>query len=121
MSTGACRSRAQHLLLKTGARPIGAPNQQDDLSDDVAQKESLVVGTNAIRNKISTGGAQCGWLVVQTILDGPGQLRTVEFIVVGSPDPRQCEAMVRAAGTGVCPEDMVRAARRLSERELEKV
>ena len=90
------------------------------LSDDIAQKESLVVGTNAIRNKISTGSAQCGWLVVQTILDGPGQLRTVEFIV-GSPDPRRCEAMVRASGTGVCPEDMVRAVRRLSERELEKV
>jgi hypothetical protein len=38
MSTGACRSRAQHLLLKTGARLIGAPNQQDDLSDDIAQR-----------------------------------------------------------------------------------
>ena len=91
------------------------------LSDDIAQKESLVVGTNAIRNKISTGSAQCGWLVVQTILDGPGQLRTVEFIIVGTPDPRRCEATVRASGTGVCPEDMVRAVRRLSERELEKV
>ena len=74
---------------------------------------------NANRIILSADRALGGWLVWQTLLDGPGQSRTQEFVVVGDPDPRRCEQSVReAVGTGVEPEDIVKAVRRLSENEL---
>lgn len=100
------------------AIPIAAANRQEVLSSSCFQTEGFV-GNNAIRIMTSTDRARSGWLVCQTLVDGPGQLRTVEFIV-GDPDPRRCEEMVRASGTGVCPEDLVRAVRRLSGRELSR-
>jgi hypothetical protein len=75
------------------------------------------VETRSNRIMTSTANAPSGWLVRQTLFDGPGERRTIEFRV-GDPDPRRCEEMVRASGTGVCPEDVVEAVRRLSEPEL---